>query len=221
LDLYGVSFVDASHGWAVGFSGTILAFVSPPPSGTLSTTPSSGPPGTVISAASVTPCPAGSTYATIYLDSSAAATVASAQAGNFDASGNWSGTVGVPVNAPAGSYFVTASCFQPGASDTQNYNFSPFSVTSTAPSTGNVNGTVFKFNFTPLARAMVSLDSGPGQVTGSSGAYTFSGVSAGSHSLAATYRGRVCHANSKTGPTSPVTVTVSSGGTTTVNWFCK
>jgi hypothetical protein len=76
-DLAGVCFVDANHGWAVGQGGRILAFVNAPPSGTLTTTPSSGPPGTVISADSVTPCPSGSTRATISFKNSADVRVAS------------------------------------------------------------------------------------------------------------------------------------------------
>ncbi len=221
-DLHGVSFVDANHGWAVGTGGTILAFVNAPPSGTMTTNPSSGPPGTVISAESVTPCPSGSTGATIYFKTNADATVAGAPASSFDPSGDWAGTVAVPPGTAPGSYFVTASCFEPafphGATDTQNYNFSAFGVTSLPP--GTVKGKAFNFNANPLAGAVLILDSGPKQVTGSRGGYKFSGVSAGSHSLSATFKGRACHANSKTGPSSPVTVVVSGGGSTIVNWFC-
>src|SRR5205807_8618267 len=82
--LYGVSFVDTSHGWAVGSSGTILAYTNPPPAGTMSASPSSGAPGTVISAWSATPCPAGSGFAKIYLLNGSGKTVASKTAGNFD-----------------------------------------------------------------------------------------------------------------------------------------
>ncbi len=219
--LVGVSFVDANHGWAVGDSGTIVAFTNSPPSGTMTTTPPSGPAGTVISATSVTACPSGSTQATIYFKNSADGTVATASASSFDASGDWAGTIAVPTGTAPGSYFVTASCFEPalhGATDTQNYNFTAFGVTSPPP--GTVKGKVFNFSAKPLAGAALTLDGGPKHVTGSVGGYQFSGVSAGSHSLSAMFKGRACHANSKTGPTSPVTVVVSSGGSTIVNWFC-
>jgi hypothetical protein len=101
-------------------------------------TPSSGPPGTPISATSVTPCPAGSTYATIYLNNGTGTAVASAHATAFDFAGNWMGKVTVPASALAGSnYLVTASCFEPatrgGASDLENYNSSPFAVTNPMP----------------------------------------------------------------------------------------
>ena len=222
--LEGVSFVDANHGWAVGGGGRILAFVNAPPSGTLTTTPSSGPPGTVISADSVTPCPSGSTRTTISFKNSADVTVASASASSFDASGDWAGTVAVPTGTTPGSYFVTASCFQPsshGATDTQNYNFSAFSASSQPPPpVGTVEGRAVNFNSAPLARVMVTLDSGPQHFTGSRGRYVFTAVSAGSHTLSATFKSRPCHANSKTGSTAPVTVMVSGGGSTIVNWFC-
>jgi hypothetical protein len=222
--LEGVSFVDANHGWAVGGGGEIFAFVNAPSSGTLTTTPSSGPPGTVISADSVTPCPAMSTNAKMYLKNNADTTVASGSSSSFDASGNWAGTVAVPAGTPSGSYFVTASCFEPsthGVTDTQNYAFSAFSVTtSPPPPTGTVTGRAVNFNVASLARVVVSLDGGPPHFTGSRGRYVFTAVSAGSHTLSATFKSRVCHANSKTGSTAPVTVVVLSGGSTIVNWFC-
>jgi hypothetical protein len=117
---------------------------------------------------------------------------------------------------------VTASCFEPalhGATATQNYNFSTFGVISVPHRT--VKGNVFNFNAKPLAGAVLTLDSGPKQFTGFRGGYTFTGVTAGSHSLSATFKGRACHAHSKTGPSSPVTVVVSGGGSTVVNWFCS
>jgi hypothetical protein len=223
--LFGVSFADANHGWAVGDSGRILAFVDAPPSGTLTTTPSSGPPGTVISVDSVTPCPAMSTNATIYLKNNADTTVASGSSSSFDASGDWAGTVAAPAGTPSGSYFVTASCFEPsthGATDTQNYAFNAFSVsTPPPPPTGTVKGRAFSLNSAPLAQVVVTLDSGPQQVTGSRGGYAFSGLSTGLHTLFAAFKTRPCHANSRTGQTSPVTVLVSGGRSTTVNWFCS
>jgi photosystem II stability/assembly factor-like uncharacterized protein len=221
----GVSFVDANHGWAVGQDGRILAFVNAPPSGTLTMTPSSGPSGTVISADSVTPCPAMSTNATIYLKNNADTTIASGSSSSFDASGDWAGTLAVPAGTPSGPYFVTASCFEPsihGATDTQNYAFSAFNVsTAPPPPTGTVQGRAFNLNSSQLAGVAIALTGGPHQVTGSRGAYAFTGVGVGSHTLSATFKGRACHANSKTGPTSPVTVMVSGGRSTTVTWFCS
>ena len=105
------------------------------------------------------------------------------------------------------------------ATDTQNYNFNAFSVTRLPR--GTVKGAVFNFNAKPLAGAVLRLDSGSKQVTGSPGGYQFSEDPAGSHSLSATFQGRACHAHSKTGPRSPVTVVVSGGQSTIVNWYCS
>jgi photosystem II stability/assembly factor-like uncharacterized protein len=222
--LSGVSFVDRNHGWAVGTSGTILSFVNTPPSGTMTITPSSGPPGTMISATSGTPCPAGSTYATIYLDTGAGTPVTSARATEFDSSGDWAGTLMVPAGTTAGSYFVTAKCFEPaihgGASDLQNYNFNSFSVTGSTAGTGTVNGRTLNAAGKPLAGVVVTLDSSPTQVTGLSGGYNFASVPAGTHSLSAEHNGRACRVNSVFGKLSPVTITVAAGRTTTVKWVC-
>lgn len=222
--LLGVSFPDANHGWLVGGNGTIEAFVNSPPAGQMATTPSSGAPGAVISVDSVTSCPKGSTRAAISFKNSADATVATAAASSFDASGNWAGTVSVPAAAAPGSYFVTATCFQPstiGSTDTQNYNFVPFTVVSVPPPTGTLKGRTFNLNGAQLARVAVALDSGSPRVTRSSGGYAFTGVSAGPHTLSATFKGHACHAGSRTGPTAPITAVVSGGGSTTVNWYCS
>jgi photosystem II stability/assembly factor-like uncharacterized protein len=136
--LIGVSFVDANHGWAVGFNGTVLGFVGTPGSGNMTSTPSSGPPGTLISVSSMTPCPVGASYATILLRDAAGRTLASGRAGSFSPSGAWGATLRVPTSAAAGSYSLTASCFEPaalgGVSDLQDYIRRGFAVTGFVPS---------------------------------------------------------------------------------------
>lgn len=103
-----------------------------PGSGSLVISPSSGPAGSTIGVSSLTACPAGSTYATIYLKDATDATVASTNATSFDSSGDWAGAVTVPANAANGSYFITASCFQPemsgAAFTTQNYSYATLTV---------------------------------------------------------------------------------------------
>jgi photosystem II stability/assembly factor-like uncharacterized protein len=168
-NLAGVSFVDTGHGWAVGYnvdlnSAVILAFqVSAPlPTGTMNSSPSSGPVGTQISVTSVTPCPAGSTFAEIYFKSSSGETEIETTAPNFSSSGAWSGTVTVPTSSPSGqalpsgSYFLTASCYGTSFNDaTQNYTHNPFTVTPTlqtitvAPSNPSIpQGTTQQFTAT-------------------------------------------------------------------------
>ena len=222
-----MSFVDTAHGWAVGNSGTILAYTNPPASGTMTASPSSGPPGTVISAYSSTPCPTGSTFVRIYLVTTSGVLVASNQAGSFSSAGNWSGAVTVPAATPAGSYFVTARCFGTSTKDeTQDYNFVPFSVTSGGGTgTGTLTGHVYKGgtgSTTPLSGATVTVDGSKTRTTGSTGAYSYS-LAAGGHTIQATFPGRTCHMNSGTGPVTPPAqpVTVTAGGTTTVNFYCK
>jgi hypothetical protein len=117
----------------------------------LSFSPSSGGPGSTITVGSLTPCPAGSRYATVYLLDGSHAVTATANASSFDASGNWRGTLTVPPGAAAGSYSVTASCFEPavrgGASDLQDYT--PATSTPGAPSTFSIVPTLSSLRATP------------------------------------------------------------------------
>jgi hypothetical protein len=95
-------------------------------SGTLSITPSSGFPGTVIDVFSQTPCPAGTNGVAMSLDDLLTGRVIVTNAKTFlDAAGNWAGTLTVPQGILAGGYGVTAACATHGL-QLQDYAFVPF-----------------------------------------------------------------------------------------------
>lgn len=97
--------------------------------GSLTFSPSEGPAGTSIGVSSVTPCPTGSSAATISLHDSSGMQVANPTASWFDAGNDWAGTVTVPSTAANGSmYFVAAQCSDPGGSTTQRYAAGAFTV---------------------------------------------------------------------------------------------
>jgi hypothetical protein len=109
------------------------------PSGALLVAPGSGPAGTSIGVASVTPCPLGgafgSTRATYALYSPAGALVQTATA-TLDGSGDWSGTLTIPTNADNGAtYFVGARCNDDEGVAAQNYAEGTFAVAAASSGT--------------------------------------------------------------------------------------
>lgn len=95
-------------------------------SGTLSITPSSGFPGTVIDVFSQTPCPAGTNGVAMSLDDILTGRVIVTNAKTFlYAAENWAGTLTVPQGTPAGGDGVTAACASHGL-QLQDYAFVPF-----------------------------------------------------------------------------------------------
>ena len=107
VDSAGDVFVaDSANGRVVELSPSV-------PSGALLVAPASGPAGTSIGVASMTPCPLGgafgSTGATYALYSPTGTLVQTATA-TLDGSGDWSGALTIPANAVNGTtYFVGAS----------------------------------------------------------------------------------------------------------------
>jgi streptogramin lyase len=109
------------------------------PSGALLVAPGSGPAGTSIGLASITPCPLGGTFgstgATYGLYSPAGMLLQTATA-TLDKSGDWSGTLTVPTNAANGTpYFVGARCTDAEGFVAQNYAEGTFAVVAAGSGT--------------------------------------------------------------------------------------
>jgi hypothetical protein len=101
--------------------------------GALAVAPASGPAGSQIAVADVTPCPLGqafsSTSATYTLYSPSGAVLQSATSA-LDGAGNWSGTLNIPADAANGTtYRVGATCQDPEGVMSQSYAPGAFAVT--------------------------------------------------------------------------------------------
>lgn len=129
--------------------------------GTLKATPKSVVAGDHVSVTSVTPCPAGSTSAILWIYDDNGASVANAKASNMDSSRNWAGTVVVPAGL-IGPAFVTATCWNGFTLGTYAYvaitvNASPTSLAAVAAKRSNpVLSAVLTSGATPLPQQTVS-----------------------------------------------------------------
>jgi len=104
--------------------------------GSFAASPGSGPAGSSIGIASVTPCPDGSTAATLSLTAFSSLTPALTTAASLDLSGFWAEALVVPGTATAGTvYVLRALCVNNVGQATQNYAPATFVVDApvTAP----------------------------------------------------------------------------------------
>ncbi|MBV9337502.1 MAG: hypothetical protein JO243_16580 [Solirubrobacterales bacterium] len=117
-----------------GNNGRVVELSPSVPSGALIVSPGSGPAGSSVGVASLTPCPLagpfGSTSATLALYSPSGTLI---QSGNapLDGSGDWSGTLTIPAAATNGTtFFVGARCHDSEGVVAQNYASGAFTVTA-------------------------------------------------------------------------------------------
>ena len=129
--------------------------------GTIKATPRTVVAGDRISVTSVTPCPAGTTSAILWIYDDNGASVQNAKASNMDTSGNWAGTIVVPGGL-VGPAFVTATCWDGFTLGTYAYvaitvNPAPTTLTAVAAKKSNpVLGATLTSGGAPLAQQPVS-----------------------------------------------------------------
>jgi hypothetical protein len=105
-------------------------------SATFDSTPADGPPGTLITVSSVTPCPPnpagveGPPLARVFL-SKDGQPLASVDL-PVDASGNWNGSLVVPDSATPGGATLDASCLSSAMAEGATLNYEPRTFTVTA-----------------------------------------------------------------------------------------
>ncbi len=196
------------------------------PTGTLTTSTSSAAPGATIGVSSVTPCPLGTTSVNLLLFRTDGHPIAGANPSYRDTSGNWAGSLTVPIASAPGPYFVGAQC--ENGTLLQNYATVNLTVTPPVPvatstslvasSVGTTFGQPVTFTATVTPAALSAALTGTVSFSdGSAGlgtiplgstrqaALTTSGLSVGAHTITATYSGDASYASGST--TLSVTVT--------------
>jgi hypothetical protein len=107
------------------------------PADTFSSSPSSGPPGTAISVASVTSCPANPAGVVgprlVRVTLSRGNTVFSSVRLSLSTSGGWRGTLVVPKSASPGAAALSAFCFSSAMAEGATLAYQERTFTVTAP----------------------------------------------------------------------------------------
>jgi streptogramin lyase len=120
-------------------NNTVVELTPNVPTGSLVVSPGSGPAGSSVGVASVTPCPVGGAFgssaASLSLYSPSGALVETTS-DTLDSSGFWTGSLSLPRDAADGTtYFVRARCTDPAGIVSQAY--APATFTVQAPSAGS------------------------------------------------------------------------------------
>jgi hypothetical protein len=132
LDPYGDVFVPNLGG------GSVSELEPYVPSGSMAVAPGTVAAGSPVSISSITPCPTGgefgSTTAHVILSSPSNATVTTLNP-SLDGAGDWHTSATIPSTDAAGTYYLTAQCWDPSHLITQEYAIATLQVTSSGTTT--------------------------------------------------------------------------------------
>ena len=177
-------------------------------SGTMTASPVNVHPGGSVTATSITPCPGATTSIRLSLFNANGMELADAEPSLRNGGGTWAGTIVVPLEAQAATYFVTATCR--GVLSAQYYNYVPIEVagvvvTTTTALSSSANPASYgqPVTFTATVSPQSGSSTPTGSVTFADGSTTLgtatlsggvahfatSGLAVGSHVITATYAG--------------------------------